>query len=438
MFVTLQRKVSKNIPIYRSAKMETKPFSQNFYFYCLVCFVASLPFSINHFQIGNFFMYALLGASFFNYSVTKHTNRKIRLIAVLMAALFVMHVVGLLRTDNWQQAQLELETKIGLVVFPLIFFFSPVLDATRIRLVLQIFVGVCTVTMLYCLVIAVWRYQSNPGSTFLVYHELSGIANMRANYLAMYLCFSILITILLFRPELYEMLTRKGAVFFAALVIPACGIILLSSRIHILFLVAAVVLIGIKLLRRHVSVKKSLVISIVAGTILLAAVFLVPHNRERFKESINYYENRWGEGQIRGSIWTCSIQLIAINPMRGVGTGDSRDELEQCYLRNDFSWLFHWEGIRFNAHNQYLETTLELGVPALIILLALLGACLVHGISSRNYVIIYFMALVVISCLTESILERQKGIFFFAFFASFLLLNFGGSGSNNLKSSSNI
>lgn len=428
----------KKTYLYRSSKMHTKSFSQNFYFFFLVCFVATMPFLINHFQIGNFFMYALLAASLLQYSTTKSINRKIRLLIVLMVLLFAMTLVGLMRTDNWQQAKLELETKIGFVVFPLIFLFSPSLDYNRIKFVLQVFVGVCTLTIVYCLVIAVWRYQSDPDAAFLVYHELSGIANMRANYLAMYLCFSILILLLIFRPEISEMVSRKGIVFFGAIAILGLGVILLSSRIHILFLVTAVVLIGIHLLRRQVSVKKSLLISVVLGSALLAVVFLVPHNRERFKESINYYENRWGEGQIRGSIWTCAIQLISSAPMGGTGTGDTRDALEQCYLKNDYPWLFHWEGIRFNAHNQYLETAAELGVPALAILISLLGVCLVYGIRSRNYLIIYFMALVLISCVTESILERQKGIFFFAFFAPFLMLNFGDRESSNLKSSSNI
>jgi O-antigen ligase len=123
-------------------------------------------------------------------------------------------------------------------------------------------------------------------------------------------------------------------------------------------------------------------------------------------------------------MWTCTFELIRGQPLRGVGSGDNLDELHQCYTDHKFTTLTYLEGegVRFNAHNQFLEITLALGMVGLLIFLISLLAPLLYGFREKQFLYAAFLLLFITSCLTESLLERQSGCVFFGFFNTFLFL----------------
>jgi O-antigen ligase len=72
-----------------------------------------------------------------------------------------------------------------------------------------------------------------------------------------------------------------------------------------------------------------------------------------------------------------------------------------------------------NAHNQYLETLLDIGWLGLALLLGLLGYGLVWG-WRQNKLLALFMLISILAFATESYLEAQKGIVFFTLFWTIL------------------
>jgi O-antigen ligase len=71
-------------------------------------------------------------------------------------------------------------------------------------------------------------------------------------------------------------------------------------------------------------------------------------------------------------------------------------------------------GLEHNAHNQYLQTWMENGLPGLMLFLfCLLFPFLEKKLTSTHIVFLLIFSLM---CLTESIGERQKGIVFFTLF----------------------
>lgn len=71
-----------------------------------------------------------------------------------------------------------------------------------------------------------------------------------------------------------------------------------------------------------------------------------------------------------------------------------------------------------NAHNQFSDTIIAVGIIGLILLLGFFIAPVYLWIKNKNFDIVFFSLLfiIVFNCLFESVFERQMGIMFFVFF----------------------
>jgi O-antigen ligase len=116
--------------------------------------------------------------------------------------------------------------------------------------------------------------------------------------------------------------------------------------------------------------------------------------------------------------WYSAIQLIKKKPLLGYGN-DYQEKLIQRYMENGFG---HEASNRFNAHNQFLETQLQFGMPGTVILLWILfGPFLSIARSPYPFLYKVFFVLITVNFIFESMLVRQWGIMFFLIF--YLLLS---------------
>ncbi len=112
-----------------------------------------------------------------------------------------------------------------------------------------------------------------------------------------------------------------------------------------------------------------------------------------------------------------SLNIIKKNPILGVGTGDISNAFND-YYEETASKLN--EKNRLRSHNQYLAITVAFGIIGLLWYLF----SLLYPLSekkNRNYLYIIFLAIMLLSMLTEDTLETQIGVTLFAFFNSFLV-----------------
>lgn len=101
----------------------------------------------------------------------------------------------------------------------------------------------------------------------------------------------------------------------------------------------------------------------------------------------------------------------------GVGTGDVNDAFKNYYKNNkDLNKIY-----QLRSHNQYLSTFIALGLIGIIIFLFTLISPLQFAIKNNNYLYVVFASIALLSFFSEDTLETQDGVFFFAFFNSFLL-----------------
>ena len=137
--------------------------------------------------------------------------------------------------------------------------------------------------------------------------------------------------------------------------------------------------------------------------------------KEIFQEEINNVDNNSFE---RIYIWNSAVKVIKQNWFLGVGTGDVKDNLRSIYTENGFV-----DGVKrnYNAHNQFLETWIGLGIFGEIILLTMLVYGLVKGIKNRDILLQSFIILLFVHFFFESMLNRLAGIIFFSYYYSLLL-----------------
>ncbi|NOQ24377.1 MAG: hypothetical protein GQ564_03360 [Bacteroidales bacterium] len=120
---------------------------------------------------------------------------------------------------------------------------------------------------------------------------------------------------------------------------------------------------------------------------------------------------------IRIYLWKYSIELFRNNLLFGVGIGDNKDELIKHYNKNELTVA---SGLKYNSHNQFLETATQTGIIGLVVLLLVFAIPLYQSIKKKQELLFLFLIICFINFLFESMLERLAGVVFFAFWYSFL------------------
>ncbi len=116
----------------------------------------------------------------------------------------------------------------------------------------------------------------------------------------------------------------------------------------------------------------------------------------------------------RQQVWSAAMEVIAAQPWLGVGTGDVKDALMAKYDELDYEDPLQK---RLNAHDQYLNTAVALGVPAALCLLALILVPLWSARRHGDHAMVALLMLCGFNWSVESMLEVQAGVLFLSFFA---------------------
>ena len=123
---------------------------------------------------------------------------------------------------------------------------------------------------------------------------------------------------------------------------------------------------------------------------------------------------------MRFEFWKTGWQAWMRHFLLGVGTGDVEDVMHEQYDLNQSRLSEDW---RFLPHNQFITTGLGLGVLGAGYLL--ISMVLPMVLKRRDYFVICFMSIAIISMLAENTLGTQIGVAFFAFFNSFYYFRSG-------------
>lgn len=392
--------------------------------YLLMGIAASLPFSIvfNSYLIIAWVVNALVFLPGPKFPSSALRNR----VLPLYVGFYLLHIIGLLWTQNTETGLKDLETKLSLLAFPLgIGAWLRLKESDRDK-VLWVFVGACTLGSLLCYGNAFYRFSLTGETKYFFYHELGGFIDMHAVYYSMYCCFSVLIVLRSVLSRHYDHLIDWRLIGLILLALYIVGFVLMLSGRGQIVALGAIIFTGIIwVFYQRKKLWQGILLTLAAAGLLLAGILFNPVNKNRFQEAINYnneygIEKSWGGRALRLLKWDCALTILKSEWLGGVGTGDVQDQLQACYQEKNYVPLL-LNNARYNAHNQFFQTWLGLGVLGLAFFVAILAQGFYLSFIRKDYLYTAFLVLFLAICLTESTLAVQKGIVFFCFFNSLFL-----------------
>jgi O-antigen ligase len=337
---------------------------------------------------------------------------------------YLIYLVGMSYSHNMAYGWFDLEIKLSLFIFPLIFstLDESALDLKEIRHICGMFVMGCVTGSLVLLIHAFYTKMAFNMDDAFVYTRLSW--SFHPGYLAMYFSFAIAIladfTVLNYRTISHR--TKAGMLILVMFLVAM--IFLLSSKAGVGSLMIITVLYILYVMLRKKMIKAGITMIILSALSFYAAFNIFPYVSGRISKSesiTRQYENSirtdTSSTTERLVIWKTSWGIIKQHFIFGVGTGDVKDELLKNYEDNDLLVIYQR---KLNTHNQYLETFIALGVTGFLALLLMLGLPAVQAIRTGLYVYFAFIIIFSFNILVESMLEVQAGVLFYAFFNTLL------------------
>lgn len=350
----------------------------------------------------------------------KFSNIHYPRLTVYFALLYFVYLAGLIYSSNMEYGLHDLETKLSILICPVVFLISRDIDPKSIRKILLAFVVGCLAAFLTCLLIVfINDGVSDPGN--FLYTKLSYF--IHAGYFSMYISFAICIVLFFLKAKLYKSNLQMFG-WISLIVFFFIAQVMLSSKTGLISSVLIFIIAG-----GYIIFEKRKIIfgvSIILCAILFVAVAInkIPMLESRMQtmqqvNDIAHVDKASTESSAaRLLIWSASFDIIKENYLAGVGTGDVKDVLMIKYKEKEMTGAYEHE---LNAHNQYLQTFIALGIVGFSVLLVNLMVPLLYSFKGKKYLYVFFLALIIFNFMTESMLETQAGVIFYAFFNSLLL-----------------
>jgi O-antigen ligase len=160
--------------------------------------------------------------------------------------------------------------------------------------------------------------------------------------------------------------------------------------------------------------------SLLSLLICISILFLIPQVKQRFQNVYNVFQIKSIDKTsaesttVRMLIWNEAIQISKEHPIIGVSPGNANDALYEGYKQNGLTGAYEK---KLNAHSQYFQTTIGLGLVGLLSLLSLFAVPL---FTNRNKIVIFFIGICALNFLTESMFQTMAGCIFFGYFYSLI------------------
>lgn len=378
-----------------------------------------LPLKIHYCNIA-----IVVSLSFWVFAFSKkdnlHQSRNTYLAFWLFISLYIIQIVGLIYTDNLGYGFFMLETKLALLLFPIMILLGN-LSEKDIRIIMNGFISGVIIACLICHAVAIVEIFTNDlPLTDLIFsdrfHNLGFTRPLKIHPAYLSLCISILFFYILEKEnrEQHKWLWMLVLVYFVL-----CLFVLMSRAAIFGFMAAllAYVLISFFYLQRKFL--KGFSILAVFSVITVASVFYIPNFKFRMVETMKNFEERlhYDDGQsttLHLQQWFCAWDVVSgWNLIWGLGTGDEIDSLMKCYQENRYTYLVE---TKLDAHNEYMSSFVRHGVFGVLLFLASLIYSMVLAIKGKHVLYLLFTIMISIHAISVSILYGQASLIIYALF----------------------
>jgi O-antigen ligase len=408
--------------------------TEKYFFVGLSLIIATLPFLLSHNLVFILTRISIVLVVLAWIPQKKFNFKAIARNRILISFLlyFLLILSSILYSSNLNAGISSTEKALPLLVFPLVILTIKPLSFEKIVILLRIFVITVTLASLICLGYAFHR--NNYVDVFVSinwfyfsYYDLTEIINIQPIYLSLFVGFSILLLLsdLILLGSKQNLVRRSiSVVWIAHLFI---FLLLLAGKASIISMILILIFGSFLFFYQRENYWSAIIFASLIIIVSVGAIYKLPIVRERFIASLGLNKTSdWVYGdpnslkpnlEARLIKWEASTKIIKDNWLFGVGAGDVQDELNMRYKEIGFQL-----GVdeRFNAHNQYLQTSIGIGVVGLLVFLSTLLIGLKESIRTKNYLYLSFIAFFAMNCFTESLMERQYAIILYSLFSCLL------------------
>ncbi len=422
-------------------KFKITLFLEKLHYFSTLALVFSFPFSIYIVKIVIFlwlFTWLLqLKKSLF----TKPTN-KLYLLSIVV--FFILHLISYWYSENGEESLKNTFKLIYFLIFPFIILFNSSLYKKNFKNILSFFVlGNITVSLI-CLINAFYNsfnfsegkiiFQASVEKQLPFFQSISDTGNyffydsfslfQHPSYFAMFVVFSILILFFLKinnnnnnedKNKLVKLLSNKyilpTLIIFLILIV-----FLLSSKINVfaIFIVSIFFVLTLKIKYKYI---------MFLSLITFSTIFIVSNPRffGFFKNISGNAENKEVKIQSATSrlfIWESAMEIASKNILFGVGAGDVKSSLIENFEIKKYDKLIKK---KYNTHNEFIETFVKLGLIGLLIFISTFVFAFKNAIKQKKPLLSWFLIIIILNFLVESMLYRIAGVYFFAFFINLLI-----------------
>lgn len=398
------------------------------FFGSLIFIAISFPIS---FKVSNWGIVSLAIVWFFELLLVKKRiqfiSKRSRIIFFPFLALFLWQVATLFYTNDLESGYRNLEGKLSLLIIPIILLTRQV-SFVQLVVLFKAYIYAILFCTLFLFYNSGLHYLES--SRFLTYHDFTAVLGFHAVFYSYYTYLAIVISAFLLELGVLKKNERTGllllnVLLFVALVISASKNVLIVTTLSVLTLGFYRVIKGKFTLQRA-----AFILSVVA--VVCSSFLISPNIRMRLSELGKFdgienlqkvqqgekldHEDRikFNGTSLRIFFWVTGIEIVAKNNSQilGLTPGDRRAIINEEYFKNGMNPAYE----NFNLHNQFVQTYVEMGVIGLSFYLILLTVLFSTAIKTKNLLLLIFLSAFVVFQMTESVLERNKGIVFYIFF----------------------
>lgn len=414
---------------YANTRIFEKGISLSFIYICI-----TFPIDLKISNIG----IVLLLANWLGWVLTVKENKSsifkklLQPIPILFFLLFFWQAVSILYSDNLTLAWKNLEGKLSLIILPLILFTFR-FTKSQLFLYSKYIVYSLSATCIFLLSVSIINYIQK--GNFLIYHEFIEVLDLHAVIFSYYLFGGILLILHLLSSKKLEsketkLVIASGVIMLVSLVVSASkNVLVVSSIASIYYLYRA--------FSNNQLSKKSVLAVIVLLVISLGFALTFKPVKDRLSEltELNGIENfeklkknerlthedliKFNGTTLRLAFWKIGIEQLLEKErlMIGLTPADRRAIINKEFERTGIAPAFK----NYNLHNQFIQTFVELGLIGLLIYIVLHLSILKFAVKSKNHLLTIFFLAFFIFQITESVLERNKGLVFFLIMILFLI-----------------
>lgn len=340
-----------------------------------------------------------------------------------LAVFYLLYCIGMFYTTDLKEGFRDLTIKLPLILLPIAICFLPKRIITKKRLwklFLAFVLGLFVMQICY-LIKGLFNAFAVEGFNVkeILYTKLA--AKSHPTYLSLLTSSALVLFYLIPLKHIVKSSKKAFALKLVCMLWLSVYNVLLSSRIGVIAMLLAffVVLFNELVIRRCIL---NTLAYLFVCVVFVSSFFVTNNINNRFdkvveKTQIDKNTDKKVTDSVsqRSFIYKNALELISKSPVFGVGTGDVKTVVQEFYLEKGVNFKTY-----LNPHNQFIQTTVAIGVVGLIFFILMLLSFSWGFWNKAGLIFLFSIGMLCIYMMTESIIERQQGVHFVAFYLMWL------------------